>query len=100
MKIEHDPGQKLFWTDLGVYRAVLLYARQGKALDFYHIYVPDPYRNRGITAKLLIAAFEYASKEGCRVVPSCPFIAKDFLPRFAAYQSLADPGSFPFAASL
>lgn len=97
MKIEHDPIRKMFWVDLGPYQAVLLYSKQEKVLDFYHIYVPDPYRNQGIAAKLLIAAFEYASKEGYRIVPTCPFIVSDFLPRFEAYQSLTEPGSFPFA---
>ena len=98
MKIEHDPSRNLFFLNVGAYRAVLLYARREKILDFYHIYVPDPYRNQGVAAKLLIAAFKYAAKEGCRVVPSCPFIASDFLPRFKAYQALSETGrSFPFA---
>src|SRR5947209_7533054 len=97
MKIEHDPERHRFSAKLGVYEASLMYARKGKALDFYHIYVPDPFRNRGIAGKILIAAFEYARAEGCQVVPSCPFIASDFLPRFPQYQSLVKPGEFPFA---
>lgn len=97
MKVEHDPKKLKFFVKLGAYEATLMYAQKEKVLDFYHIYVPDPFRNRGIAAKILMAALDYAEKEGCRVVPSCPFIAHDFLPRFPQYQKLVQPGEFPFA---
>ena len=83
---------------LGSYEAELMYAQREKVLDFYHIYVPDPFRNRGVAGKILLAAFEYAEKEGLQVVPSCPFIRHDFLPRFPQYQKLTQPGEFPFAS--
>ena len=96
MNVIHDPGKQEFCIDLGSYHAVLMYARQEKILDFYHIYVPDPFRNRGIAGKLLIHAFEYAKKEGFQVVPSCPFIAGDFLKSFPQYQEIVRPGEFLF----
>ena len=99
MKVMHDPAQKKFYIRLDSYEAVLLYATRGKVLDFYHIYVPDPFRNRGLAAKILIAAFDYAKLEGYRVVPSCPFITGDFLPRFPQYLPLTEGGEFPFAGS-
>ncbi len=97
MKIEHDSIRQEFFVKLDAYHAVLMYAQKGKVLDFYHIYVPDPYRNKGLAAKILIAAFEYAQKEGFRVVATCPFIAQDFLPRFSKFQKIVDAGEFPFA---
>ena len=97
MKVEHDLKKHKFFMTLGAYEAALMYAEKGKALDFYHIYVPDPFRNRGVAAKILIAAFDYADKQGYEVVPSCPFIAHDFLPRFPQYQKLVKAGTFPFA---
>ena len=97
MDIVHDSKKQEFQVDLGPYRAVLMYARHEKVLDFYHIYVPDPYRNRGISGKILIHAFDYARKGGYRVVPTCPFIAGDFLKRFPQYQEIVHPGEFLFA---
>lgn len=97
MKVEHNPDKHQFVLKLGAYEAALMYAKKGKALDFYHIYVPDPFRNRGLAGKILIAAFDYAEREGYHVVPSCPFIAHDFLPRFPKYQKLVKSGEFPFA---
>jgi len=97
MKVEHDPKKRKFFITLGDYEATLMYAEKGRRLDFYHLYVPDPFRNRGIAAKILITAFDYAEEEGFQVVPSCPFIRDDFLPRFPQYQRLIQPGEFPFA---
>jgi hypothetical protein len=96
MKVIHDSRRHRFTMKLGAYEASLMYARRGKTLDFYHIYVPDPFRNRGHAARLLIAAFEFAKRRHYRVIPTCPFIRNDFLPRFPQYQPLVQAGEFPF----
>lgn len=97
MNIEHDPKAHKFFVKLGEYEASLSYAEKGKALDFYHVYVPEPFRNSGVAGRILIAAFDYAAENGYQVIPSCPFISGDFLPRFPKYQKLCKPGEFPFA---
>ncbi len=101
MKVEHDLEKHKFFIKLGEYEASLVYAERGKVLDFYHIYVPDPFRNRGVAGRILIEAFEYAGENGYKVVPTCPFISGDFLPRFQKYQKLVDSsfGKFPFKNS-
>jgi len=96
MEITHDPERYQFSVDLGSYHAVLMYAKRGKVLDFYHIYVPDPFRNQGLAGKILIHAFEYAKMEGYQVVPTCPFIRDDFLKRFPQYREIAQSGEFLF----
>ena len=98
MKVEHDPEKHKFFMALGEYEASLMYAERGKVLDFYHVYVPDPFRNRGLAGRILITAFEYAREKGYKVVPTCPFISGDFLPRFPKYQDLIQAGDFPFAS--
>ena len=99
MDVIHDPQGHRFYIKLGQYEAALLYARRDNVLDFYHVYVPEPYRKRGLAGRILIAAFDYARAEGLSVVPSCPFVSGDFLPRFPQYQDLVqrDKGAFPFA---
>lgn len=97
MAIEHDPIHQRFFARLGAYEACLMYAQQDGVLDFYHIYTPVPFRNTGVSGRILVAAFEYARQAGLRVVPSCPYIATDFLPRFPQYQDLVESGEFPFA---
>lgn len=97
MQVIHDAKKNEFRVELGAYHAVLLYARHKDVLDFYHIYVPDPFRGGAIAGKILIEAFEYAETEGCQVAATCPFIAEVFLTRFPQYQKIVCPGKFPFA---
>ena len=59
-----------------------------RLLDFYHIYVPKPFRNRVIAGKILVEAFNYVKASGLKVVPNCPFITSKFLPRFGRYRSI------------
>lgn len=95
-KVEHDDKRHKFTMELGRYEASLMYAEEEKVLDFYHLYVPVPYRGRDIESKILAVAFEYADKEGFRVVPSCPYILSDFLPKHPEWERLVRPGEFPF----
>jgi uncharacterized protein len=97
MNVIHDAEKKEFRAELGAYRAVLMYAKRGDTLDLYHIYVPDPFRGGKVAVRILVAAFEYARKEGLKVVASCPFIADHFLGKFPEYQKGVVPGKFPFA---
>ena len=99
MSVAHDPLHQRFFLRLGAYEACLMYAQQGTVLDFYHIYTPVPFRNSGVSGRILVAAFDYARQAGLRVVPSCPFIANEFLPRFPQYQDLVERGEFPFASA-
>lgn len=84
----HDEAQRRFVLDLDGYQAVLMYAKNGKVLDFYHTYVPDALRERGIAEKMVRAGFEYAQKNGFTVVPSCSYVREYFLPRNRQYLSL------------
>lgn len=97
MSVQHDASRHRFTVALGEYEAALMYARRGEVLDFYHIYVPDPFRGRGIAGRILIAAFDYARENDLKVTPTCPFIRNDFLPRFTRYHDLVVDGEFPFA---
>jgi hypothetical protein len=99
MSVQHDENNHRFTVALGAYEAALMYARRGDVLDFYHIYVPDPFRGpgRGIAGRILIAAFDYARENNLKVTPTCPFIRNDFLPRFERYRDLIVDGEFPFA---
>lgn len=100
MTVQHDPARHRFFIPLGSYEACLMYARNGDVLDFYHVYVPEPHRNRGLAGRILIAAFDFAAANNLRVVPTCPYIAGDFLPRFEKYQPLVQSGQFPFTQAV
>lgn len=90
MKVQHDPKNQRFFLKLGSDEAFLAYDKQGMVLDFSYIYTPVHQRNRGVAGRILKAAFEYAREEGYRVIPSCPIIRYEFLPRFTKYQDLVE----------
>jgi uncharacterized protein len=88
MEIEHDPDRGRFFIRLGDEEAFLSYRREGDLLDFGHVFVPPAHRGKSHAGKILIAGFEFARSEGCKVIPTCPYIAHEFLPRFPQYQDL------------
>lgn len=90
MTVEHDPKRDRFFIQLDEEEAFLSYQRKGDVLDLVHVFVPPAHRGKSFAGRIVIEAFEYAKRENCRVIPTCPFIAHKFLPRFPKYQSLVD----------
>jgi len=77
MSVEHDPAAHRFTLAASTGTAVLAYAPAGaKVLELYSTYVPPGDRGRGIAARLVQAAVAYARAEGCRIVPSCWYVAQ------------------------
>lgn len=75
MNIQHQTDQDRFVTSVEGGEAELAYMpREGKVLDFQHTYVPQEARGKGVGEALVQEAFDYARREGFRVVPSCPFV--------------------------
>ena len=88
MQVEHDLERGRFFIPLGSDEAFLTYRREGDTLDFTHVFVPPAERGKSYAGRIVFAAFEYAKEENLRVIPTCPFISENFLPRFPQYQSL------------
>jgi len=87
MEVQHDETGHRFYIPLESGReALLLYRRQGDVLDFYHTYVPEPFRGKGLAEKVVTAGFRYAKEKGLKVIPTCSYVAslvsrrKDLLP--------------------
>jgi hypothetical protein len=45
-------------------------------VEFYSTFVPPADRGRGLAARLVQAAVEYARAEGLRIIPSCWYVAQ------------------------
>jgi uncharacterized protein len=88
MDIQHDAERGQFFVRMGDDEAALTYTRRGDVLDFQHIFVPPAFRGTGAAARILKFGFDYARRHNCKVVPTCPYIAGQFLPRFPQYQDL------------
>lgn len=77
MSVEHDSASHRFTVVASSGTAVLAYAAAGAGLvELYSTYVPPADRGRGIAARLVQAAVDYARAEGLRIIPSCWYVAK------------------------
>ncbi len=86
LEIAHDQAGSRFVVALDGYEACLMYRRKGAELDFYHTYVPEVFRGRGIAEKLCKAGFEYAKANHLAVMPSCSYISGAYLKRHPEYE--------------
>ena len=92
LEVLHDPASQRFCVKLEGYEACLMYRLAGHEIDFYHTYVPEVFRGRGIAEKLCQAAFEHAKAKGLTVIPSCAYISGAYLKRHPEYESLTKRG--------
>lgn len=67
----------------------LEYVLHGRLLRLVHTEVPAAARGKGHGDKLARAALEYARREGLRVSPLCPFVAK-YIERHPEYKTLLE----------
>lgn len=88
LEVAHDEAGQRFLVRLGEHEALLRYRRAGRTLDFYHTYVPEAFRGRGVAEQLCRAGFEYAKAQGLAVIPSCPYISGAYLKRHPEYVEL------------
>ena len=88
MNIQHDAVAQKFFITLETEETHLNYRLEENAIDFYHTFVPDSVRGKGIAEKIVKAGFEYAAQKKLKVIPTCPYISGAFLSRHPEYRSL------------
>ncbi|CAN0369662.1 unnamed protein product, partial [Phaeothamnion confervicola] len=63
------------------YDAYLQYVIEESTIDLYHTFVSPKHRKKGLAALLCHAAFEFARREGLKVIPSCSYVHSRYLRR-------------------
>ena len=77
MSVEHDLVSHRFTVAGSGGTAVLAYTPAGSGLvELYSTFVPPADRGRGVAARLVEAAVQYARAEGLRIIPSCWYVAQ------------------------
>lgn len=89
MDIVHRPERSRFEILLDGHLSVCAYRRQGDVLLMTHTEVPPELQGRGITARLVQAALDWARAEGLRVRPLCSYVAV-YMRRHPETQDLLD----------
>jgi uncharacterized protein len=73
----HDEQQRRFTLDRDGHVSYLLYRLlDERTVEFASTYTPPPVRGRGIAARIVRRALQWADEQGYRVVPSCWFVAE------------------------
>lgn len=72
-KIEHQPEQKLFKTEVEGRIAFVQYRLLNGGLDIIHTIVPRPLEGQGIAAALVKAAYDYAVANGLKPKATCSY---------------------------
>ena len=90
--IQHDTERQRFTLERDGLTSYLVYRRiDPKTVDFVSTYTPPPLRGRGIAARIVERALEWAEGEGLAVVPTCWFVA-EYVDRMPAWKRvLASP---------
>ncbi|HKY60662.1 MAG TPA: GNAT family N-acetyltransferase [Gemmatimonadota bacterium] len=72
---QHDEAESRFFAVIDGQTAHLDYGKlDGRVLDYRHTWVPESLRGRGIGARLVLDALDWARDHDYRVMPSCPFV--------------------------
>jgi len=58
-------------------------------INFYHTFVPEKLRGKGIAAKLVEAGLNYAEKNNLRVIPDCSYV-RVYIQRNEKYEHLLE----------
>lgn len=89
LEVRHNEAKSRFEVDLGGQPAVADYARMDDRVSFHHTAVPHQHRRKGIAAKLVATALEWAREEGLKVRPQCWYVA-EFIEKNPEYGDLVD----------
>jgi predicted GNAT family acetyltransferase len=86
--IRHEPAARRFAADSAGGTAYITY-REGAdgILELDHTFVPPAARGGGIASQLTEHALRYARSQACKVIPSCPYVAR-YIERHPEYRDL------------
>jgi predicted GNAT family acetyltransferase len=87
LQVVHQQARSRFQIDLGGQPAVADYIRSGDCVSLNHTMVPYAHRGKGIAAKLVREALNWARAEGLTVRPQCSYVGH-FIDQNPEYREL------------
>lgn len=87
LEIINDTEEEVFKAIIDGYEATLEYNQRNDKISFYRVFTPVELRGKGIAAKLVEFAFEYAKENNLKVYPNCSYIIS-YLNRTGNYKDL------------
>jgi predicted GNAT family acetyltransferase len=87
IEIRNNKEKEKFTSVIDGYEAYLEYNQRDDKISFYRVFTPVELRGKGIAAKLVEFAFEYARENNLKVYPNCSYIIS-YLNRTGNYKDL------------
>ena len=76
-EVKHDKSGMRFYMPVEVGEAYVSYRMEDdETIDFHETFTSPNLRGKGMAAKVVEAALEYAREENLEVVPTCPYVKK------------------------
>jgi predicted GNAT family acetyltransferase len=72
--VVHNAANHRFELDVDGQKVVTEYRLSPGVMTFYHTLTPPPLRGRGLAARVVQAALEFAGAERLKVVPLCWYV--------------------------
>jgi uncharacterized protein len=87
LDIRHNEAAERFEAIVGGQLARADYRLEHDVMRIFHTEVPPAFEGRGIAARLVSAAFEYAREKGLEVLPACSYV-RDYVRRHPESRAL------------
>lgn len=97
--VKHEPEKKRFvmsFPGRGIASVEYMLTNDGNKIDLQHTYTSPTLRGKGLAAKVVRAAFEYAADNKLKVIPTCTYIPvfchknPEFVPLLDVSENCAD----------
>lgn len=86
LNIEHDGVSQKFTADADGEECLLAYTMVNDTLNLHFLIAP----NEGVAEQLCLAAFEYAQKNGLKIISSSEYVDNIFLKKYPEYMELVE----------
>jgi len=86
-KVIHDKDKSQFNISINNKEVYVDYKIEQNKMNLYHTYTNPELRGKGLAAKVVIAALEYAKKNNLKVEPGCTYV-QTFISRHKEYEEL------------
>ena len=86
-KVIHDKDKSQFNISINNKEVYVDYKIEQNKMNLYHTYTNPELRGKGLAAKVVIAAFEYAKKNNLKIEPGCTYV-QTFISRHKEYEEL------------
>ena len=86
-KVIHDKDKSRFIITIDNKEAYVDYNIEQNKMNLYHTYTDPDLRGKGLAAKVVVAALEYAKENNLKIEPGCTYV-QSFISRHKEYEEL------------